>query len=355
MRGVVARLVVADERLAPRRHPLQRPPQLARGPGERGLLGVVLALRAEAAADIRCDDAHRIFGDRELLGDELPDVVRDLRRRVDHDLVPVEPARRRGDRRDRARLERGAGDAMVDELDGDHVLRLREGFLGGGGVAAQEAHDEIAGGLRVELRRVRLRRVADVDDRRQRRPVDRDQLRGVERLIARSGDHQGDRFADVPDAVARERPARRLIHFRAVGAGDAPQRCHRPDAVGRHVGAGVDGDDAGRGGRGPRVDPVDAGVRVRRAHERAGELAFEPEVGDELSLADEKAQVFAAAHRRADTFGMHRDRLVGDAIDGRHYMIPSCPDNRRGEAGADIAERTIRITPRREGEHPCKH
>ncbi len=305
--GVVARLVIADEGLAPGRHPFERPPQLARGPRERGFLGVVLALGAEAAADVRCDDAHRVFGNGELLGDELPDVVRDLRRRVDHDLVAVEPAGRRGDGHDRARLDRGAGDAVVDELEGDDVLRLGEGRLGGGDVAALEAHDEVAGGLRVELGRVGLRRVAHVDDRRQRRPVDRHELRGVERLIARSGNHHSDRLADVAHALARERPARRLVHSRAVGAGNAPQRCHRPDAVGGHVGAGVDGDDARRGGGGLRVDAVDAGVRVRRTHERARELAFEHEIANELSLADEKAQVFAAAHRRADTFRMHRD------------------------------------------------
>jgi hypothetical protein len=74
----------------------------------------VLALGAEAAADIGCDDAHRVLRQLELLGDELADVVRDLRRRIDDQLMPLESAAGRGDRDHGARLDRRAGDAVVD-------------------------------------------------------------------------------------------------------------------------------------------------------------------------------------------------------------------------------------------------
>ena len=56
-------------------------------------------------------------------------------------------------------------------------------------------------------------------------------------------------FADMAHALARKRPARRLRHRLAVGAADRPQRRHRTDMVGGHVGAGEDGDDARRGRR----------------------------------------------------------------------------------------------------------
>jgi hypothetical protein len=49
----------------------------------------VLALGAEAAADVGRDDAHRVLRDLELLGDELADVVRHLRRGVKQQLVAL--------------------------------------------------------------------------------------------------------------------------------------------------------------------------------------------------------------------------------------------------------------------------
>jgi hypothetical protein len=151
----------------------------------------------------------------------------------------------------------------------------------------------------VELRRVGARRVAQVDDRLERRPRDVHELRRVERLIAGCRDDHRGRLADVTGAIAGERPARRLGHPGAGRAGDAPQRCHRAHAG--EIGGGEHRDHAGRGARGGGVDRVDPRVRVRRAHERAVQLAFEPEVGDVAALAGEKTQVFAPAHRRADT------------------------------------------------------
>jgi hypothetical protein len=61
------------------------------------------------------------------------------------------------------------------------------------------------------------------------------------------------------------------------------------------------------------------------ADERTADLAFEAEIADELSFADEKAQILAATHRRANTFGMHRDQLVGASIGARPFYDPACP------------------------------
>ena len=58
--------------------------------------------------------------------------------------------------------------------------------------------------------------------------------------------------------------------------------------VGGHVGAGEDGDDAGRGRRPRRVDLADDRVRVRRANDHAMQLAGNVDVGDKAPIAAQK-------------------------------------------------------------------
>ena len=115
-----------------------------------------------------------------------------------------------------------------------------------------------------------------------------------------SRDHRDHRLAHMAHRAARERIARRLRHLAAVTRADDPERPHRQDAVGRHVGAGEDGDDAGRGGRRRRVDLADARMGVRRADENAVQGAGQLDVGDEAPAAEEKAAVLDAAQWRAD-------------------------------------------------------
>ena len=72
-------------------------------------------------------------------------------------------------------------------------------------------------------------------------------------------------------------------------------------AVSRHIGAREHRDDAGRGARGRRVNPADGRVRVRGADQRAGKRAGELDVGHETPAAGEKALIFDAPQRSADT------------------------------------------------------
>ena len=157
-------------------------------------------------------------------------------------------------RDDDVALHRGEGVARIAAGQRDAGVRLRERALG---VAVGEFADRdlVALGLGMQQRRRRLARGARVDHGCERLVVDAHQVGGILGEVARFGDHDGDRLADIAHALDRERP---LVHRRLerdqervgelahVLAGD-----DRPDAVLRQCRA--------------RIDAGNLGVRVRRA------------------------------------------------------------------------------------------
>ena len=132
------------------------------------------------------------------------------------------------------------------------MVRLLEGLRDGIGIG-----DELpdVGDVRPErgvheicVRTSRL----EVDDRRQRVVVDDDGTRGVDRLVGRPGDDDGDGIPDVGDLLDRERQVKRCLH---VG-GDRPRtgQSARPGVT--EIGAGIGGDDARAGERVLRGPPT---------------------------------------------------------------------------------------------------
>ena len=263
MGGVVARVVVADKGFAAGRNPLERLFQLARGPGEHDLLGVVLAFSAEAAADVRRDHAHRVFRQVQLLGNKLADVMRHLGGGPDGDFMPIQAARGGGGRDHGARFQRRTDDAMVDDLDCHLVRGAREGLVHRRLAAALEAHTQVAGSLRVKLRRAFLGRITHIDCGRQRFPGDVDFLCRVLCLEPRGRHHHGDSFTHMAYRAARQRPARRLVHDLPVHPRYLPQRHHGPDLVRGHVGPGEYGHHPRHCKCGSLVDGTESRVRVR--------------------------------------------------------------------------------------------
>jgi hypothetical protein len=202
----------------------------------------VLALVAEAAADVGRDQANAAFGYTELLGDIAADVMRHLRRAVERELV----ARSVRHCQHRARLDGAADEAVVDEIKPRHMRRLLRRLADRGFVAARPAKADIARRGFMQLLRPRRGGGAGIDRRRQQRIVDIEQLGGIERLLARLANNDRNRLANMTHALARQRPAWRLCHRRAVGASDRPQRAHRADMIASHVGAAENRDHAGR-------------------------------------------------------------------------------------------------------------
>ena len=98
-----------------------------------------------------------------------------------------------------------------------------------------------------------------------------------------------------------QRRMRGLLHRQAVLAGDAPAAGQSAHAGSLEIFAGEHAEHARHRQRSACVNRFDGGVRVRGAHERAGERAGELDVGDETPAAGEKALIFDAPQRSADT------------------------------------------------------
>ncbi len=264
----------------------------------------MLALGAESAADVGADHAHRVLGQAELLGNEFADVMRDLGGRVNHQFMAVHAAIGRGDGNDRARFERGARDAVIDQIALDHMFGAGKRRVHGGLIAALESQYLVARRLRMQLHCARCDRIPHVDHGRQRFPVDFDQFGGVERLVACRGHHHRDRLTNMARDAPRQGPARRVDHLRAVHARQDPQRGHRPDFVGGHVGAGKHRDDTGRLLRCLGADAPYPCMRMRRTHERAMQFTFEDHVRHIVAGTGEELAILAPQDGLADAFGV---------------------------------------------------
>ena len=218
----------------------------ARRPADDDLLGIVLALVAEPAADVGGDHPDLAVGHAELGRHRPADQMDRLGGVVERDRPGDGIVG--GDRR--ARLQRGAGDAVVVDVDLDGARGRFHRAAGRRLVSPAPDVADIA-------RRLVVQHGFGADGRArayrggQRRVANVDQFGRVVRGGLRLGEHRGDRFPDMPDPAARERPARRLRHRRSVLGRDLPEARHRTDPVFRHVGAGQHRRDA-RNGRCPR-------------------------------------------------------------------------------------------------------
>ena len=256
----------------------------------------MLALVAEPAADIGGDNPDLAVGHAELGRDRPAHQMDRLGGVVERDRLADGVVD--GDRR--ARLDRGAGDAVVVDVDFDRP----DGRCHGAGdrllVAAGPEIADISGRLVVQ-RDGAADGIARADRRRQRMVSDLHQLRRVVRRGRRFGEDRGHRLADMPHAVARQRPARRLRHRRSVLGRNLPEAGHRADPVTRHVGAGQHRGDAGNGARRGRLDRQNLRVGMIGAHEAAMQRAGDDAVRHIASPAGEKPLVFQTPDRRADT------------------------------------------------------
>ena len=292
---VIAAVRVGEERLGAVAGPFHRAADLLRRPQAHDLFGIDEDLRAEAAADIRRDDAQLVLRRHADEGrDDEPRDVRILRG------VPEREVLRAGvvfaDRD--ARLHRVGHQAVVDDVELGDVLGRLDRRVGRLGVAEMPLVDRV---LRRDLvDRRRALRLGRIGHRRQHLVVDLDLLGGVLGLRQRLGHHHRDRIADIAGLARRDRRMRRHLHRRAVLGMDHPAADQIADLVGRKLGAGQHRDHAGHSSRRGDVDLLDPGVRMRRAHEHRAGLARPADVVGVLALAGDEAEVFLAAHRCAD-------------------------------------------------------
>ena len=199
-----------------------------------------------------------------------------------------------------ARLHRGDDEALVDDRDARHVRGAADDLLDRGCVGvgirrrARPVDRDIAGRFRPQLRRVRLDRVAHVDDRLDVLVFDDDALGGVLRGKRGLGDHDGNRLTNMHDAIARE--CRAVGHDELLAAAPREWRVAPDIADARrvHVRGSQDRYHAARALGLGDVDPHEAGAGMRRAHKGRIDLAELRRIGDEAAGAAHQIVVLDA-------------------------------------------------------------
>ena len=154
--------------------------------------------------------------------------------------------------------------------------RRGKGRLRGALVAPLEAVGEVSGDLVPQARSRGRKGGSTVDHGGERAVGDLDALRRIEGGTLALGDDEGDRVADMADALACQRVARRgqqrVEHLHGRYARQ------RADAVRAQIGLGEDAaharDQPGRS----CVDALDHGMRVRRAQHVRMELAGDGQI-----------------------------------------------------------------------------
>jgi hypothetical protein len=289
--------------------PLHRSPEATRDRNRDRPLAVDLDLRAEAAADVGCDHADLRLGDAEhKLEHEALDVWR-LCRRPQRDVAGRSHLRKHSPRLDRVRDEARLVVAPSDDHVGGVYRRLHRLGLELPQVALVRSE------VLVDDRRAVRERLLDACDRRERLPVDVDELGGVLCERARLSDDYRNRIALVPRLVGGEGEVRR--HLDVLGHGPCARESSCP--LIREICARVDGDHALRRAGGVEVHALDACARVGAAHDDHVRGARERQVLDV----------------RASTT---QERRVLLALDGGSHHLGSCLD--RGHDATPAADAT---------------
>ena len=200
----------------------------------------------------------------------------------------------------RARLQRGAGDTVVVDVDRDracgrfHCAGNRHLVAAGPDVADIPRRLFVQHGLGTDG-------IPGTDHGRQRLVPEFDQLGRVVRGRLGFGEDRGDRLSDMAHPVARERPAGRLRHRRSVLGRDLPETRHRADPDRRHIRPGQHRRHAGDGERRGRLDTQYLRMGVVGSDEAALERAGDGAIRHVLSPAGQEPPVLKTENRCADT------------------------------------------------------
>ena len=320
--AMVARVNVGDKALEAVGDEFDRPPEQFRQRDRRHFVGVDVHLDAERAADVLGEHAHLMRFQIKMLGENVLRHVRRLGAVIDGQAllarIPV------GD--NGARLVGDAGVAAEDESRFGDRVGFGKAFVRIAG-SERALEGEIVAKLGMNHRRRLVERGFRVGYRRQRLIVHVNKRARIFCFGAGAGDDRAHRLALPAGAVDGDGVLRRRFDALEVRQHADPRRDH----LGK-LGAGNDGDHAGRffGFRG--VDIFDAGVRVRRAQKCDVHHARQGDVADVLAAALRQPRQVGPRHRAADIGvrpvkrGEARNNVVDDFHD--RATIRSSPRKR---------------------------
>ena len=199
-----------------------------------------------------------------------------------------------------ARLHGVGHDAVVDDVEANHPLGPGKGRLDRRPIPLLPIKGEVAGGLVVDAGGAGRQRLGGVGDGGQVFIVDGNQFGGVLGQFHALRDHHGDVVADEADALAGQDGAQRHVRVGALAVGDADDTGQVAEAVGHRIGAGVDGEHAGRRRRLGHIDGAEAGMGVGAAHDDRKRLAVHRDVGHKAPRSLQQPGVLGASVRLTD-------------------------------------------------------
>ena len=267
----------------------------ARGQGDDHVLGVGAGLHAKAAADVGHAHAHLLGFGLQGLGHGRAHAGGHLRAEVHlHAAIRIGPGAYC------ARLDRQRSQALVRDVELDHVRRALKGRRAGRRIAVARLAGQVVGCVGQHARRAVQRR-GQSGHRRQFFVVDPHGLGGVLGLLQSVGHHGGHRLADKAHHLVRQRRALRRGAGAAVSARERHARGHGRHALRGQLGAGQDGAHAGQLFGLGRVHAADRRVRVRRPHEHQTAVARLAQIVGVAALALEERVVLHAQNGVAAT------------------------------------------------------
>ena len=288
---LLARLVGRQQVFAPILDPAHRPADPAGEKRDDELLAIEAVLDAEAAADVRGDDADRVLGHAEHVREHPAGAVRRLRRVPDVEAVAGLATLVAG--YDTPGLERLPAQAAEAEVEPQYDVGFGEGAIDVADVVGHRGRNVVVGAI-VEQRRAGLERSLRIDDWRQLLVLDLDGIQRVLGQISALGDDRGHRLADVADAIGRQR-------IRHLGAKGAVRHQHRQlCGIGSEIGEADRVEHARLGAGRGYVDSNDACVCVRAAEESGMCHARQPDIGHVEAIAAQQPRILASAHALAD-------------------------------------------------------
>ncbi len=209
---LVAALRIGEEALGAVGAPFHGPAEEARRNGGEDVLGIEIAARAEAAADIVGDHAKPLGRHAEHLRKHEPLALHALRSAAKRDTLRRRIVLDQG----HARLHVMHDEPVVEMRHAHHMRGRREGALRRRRVAVLGVEAEIVRQLVPDPRRIGRQRPAGFGDGRELFVLHRDALGGVLRQRARLGDDERHRLAGIAHLAARKRIVRRIGQRRAV-------------------------------------------------------------------------------------------------------------------------------------------
>ena len=249
---VAAGVDVRRKTLQPIGDEFDRAAQMPADGGRRHLVTIDVDFDPERTADVFAHHADLVLLQAEMQRKQVLHHVRRLRALVDRKpAIALVPIRHQG-----PRFQRDTRMAREPELRLDHLIGRRQRRIHLPGVDPAFPR-EVRAQLRMHQRRCGIECVFDIDQRRQGRVVDLDQLQRILRHGAAVGHHHDNRLPLPTHPADGEGMLRRRFQ-----ADQMRQRTYPGAAQRRHLRPGQHGYDAGHGARGGGVDRHDFRMRV---------------------------------------------------------------------------------------------